>query len=99
MFCLFGGCREDFVIAFESMKRGITVGEATGGSTGQRLQFALPAGGIARVCVKRDVYPDGKEFVGKGIQPTFEVKPTVADLRAGRDPALQLAVDRLMRNR
>jgi C-terminal processing protease CtpA/Prc len=86
---------EDFVVAFESMKRGITVGEPTGGSTGQPLTFALPGGGFARVCVKRDVSPDGREFVGRGIEPTFEVKPTVADVRAGKDPVLELAVQRL----
>jgi C-terminal processing protease CtpA/Prc len=83
---------EDFAMAFDVMKRGILVGEATAGSTGQPLVFDLPGGGTARICVKRDSYPDGREFVGKGIQPTIVVAPTVADLRAGRDPVLERAV-------
>lgn len=83
---------EDFVVAFDTLKRGTLVGEATGGSTGQPLQFRLPGGGMARVCAKADSYPDGREFVGKGIAPQITVAPTVADVRAGRDPVIQRAL-------
>jgi len=41
-------------------------GEAPGGSTGQPLFIKLPGGGSARVRSKRDLLPDGAEFVGKG---------------------------------
>jgi len=83
---------EDFTAMFRMMKRGVVVGEATGGSTGQPLFFELPVGGKARICVKRDVYPDGTSFVGKGIAPDVEVQQTVAGLRAGRDPVLERAL-------
>ena len=83
---------EDFVVAFDAMKRGTIVGEPTGGSTGQPLFFKLPGGGTARVCTKRDTYPDGKEFVGVGVQPQVLVRPTVADFRAGRDTVLEAAL-------
>ncbi len=79
------------------MKRGLIVGEATGGSTGQPLVFKLPGGGSARICVKRDTYPDGHAFVGKGIPPGIEVKITVADIRAGKDPVFERAVRELLR--
>lgn len=82
---------EDFTAMFRIMKRGIVVGETTGGSTGQPLGFYLPGGGWARICVKRDVYADGSTFVGQGIAPDVEVPQTVADLRAGRDLALERA--------
>ncbi|OEZ97794.1 S41 family peptidase [Duganella phyllosphaerae] len=82
---------EDFTAMFRIMKRGIVVGETTGGSTGQPLSLSLPGGGWARICVKRDVYPDGSTFVGKGIAPDLEAPQTVADLRAGRDLALERA--------
>ena len=88
---------EDFTAAYKMMKRGIIVGEATGGSTGQPLRFDLPGGGKARICVKRDVYPDGTSFVGKGIAPDIEVRETVAGLRAGRDPVLERALAELSR--
>ncbi len=83
---------EDFLIAFQSMKRGRIVGEASGGSTGQPLQFALPGGGTGRVCTKQDMYPDGRLWVGIGIQPDVPVKPTVEDVRAGRDTVLETAL-------
>ena len=86
---------EDFAVAFRLMRRGVIVGEATGGSTGQPLFFPLPGGGSARICVKRDVYPDGSLFVGKGVMPDVEVRRTVAALRSGADPVLDRAVAEL----
>lgn len=83
---------EDFVVAFDSMKRGALIGETTGGSTGAPLMFDLPGGGSARVCAKHDSYADGREFVGKGIAPQITVAPTVDDVRAGRDPVILRAV-------
>ncbi|MGV7206740.1 S41 family peptidase [Oxalobacteraceae bacterium A2-2] len=86
---------EDFAASFRLMKRGIIVGEATGGSTGQALSFPLPGGGMARICVKRDTWPDGSTFVGKGIQPDIAAAPTIASIRAGSDPVLEAAVEAL----
>lgn len=83
---------EDFALSFELMKRGRIVGQASGGSTGQPLTFSLPGGGGARICAKRDSFPDGREFVGVGIQPQVVVEPRVADFRAGRDTVLDAAV-------
>lgn len=82
---------EDFASAFDVMRRGLIVGEPTGGSTGQPLFFWLPGGGNSRVTSKRDTYPDGTEFVGVGVQPDRLVRPTVADFRAGRDTVLEAA--------
>lgn len=86
---------EDFTVAFDAMKRGTIMGEPTGGSTGNPLFVALPAGGGAFFCTKRDTYPDGREFVGIGIQPHVLVKRTVAGFLANRDEALEAAVARL----
>ncbi len=86
---------EDFVLSYQLLKRGLTIGEATGGSTGQPLGFNLPGGGSARICVKRDTYPDGSDFVGKGLQVDIEVKPTISDIRNGIDPVLNRALQEL----
>ena len=86
---------EDFCAAYVGLKRGALVGEPTGGSTGQPLSFALPGGIMARVCTKRDAYPDGTEWNGQGIQPTLLVRPTVAALAAGQDPVLAAALRQL----
>ncbi len=88
---------EDFAVAFDVMQRGLILGEPTGGSTGQPLSFKLPGGGWAGVCSKRDTYPDGRPFVGVGVQPGRLVRPTVADFRAGRDTVLEAALAELSR--
>jgi carboxyl-terminal processing protease len=86
---------EDFLVAFENMKRGPIIGEPSGGSTGQPLNFSLPGGGSARVCTKKDTHPDGREWVGKGIQPAKLVRPTAADVRSGHDTVLEAAIEHL----
>jgi len=83
---------EDFVVAFDSMKRGTIIGEPTGGSTGQPLFFSLPGGGFASVCSKHDRYADGREFVGIGVQAQVLVHPTISDFRAGQDTVLEAAL-------
>jgi C-terminal processing protease CtpA/Prc len=86
-------------VAWKNSARGKIVGEASGGSTGQPLFFELPGGGNARVCTKRDTYPDGTEWVGNGIAPDILVRPTVADIRAGRDTVLERALELLKSGR
>lgn len=88
---------EDFTATFQSMERGIVIGEPTGGSTGQPVMFTLPGGGMGRVCAKRDMYADGKEFIGIGIMPDLLVRPTLKGIVAGRDDVLEAAVNYLTR--
>jgi C-terminal processing protease CtpA/Prc len=88
---------EDFCVAFAAMKRGLILGEPTGGSTGQPLFIQLPGGGSARICTKRDTYPDGRAFVGVGVQPDRVVRPRIVDDRAGRDTVLEAALAELTR--
>ena len=82
---------EDFTVAYSQMKRGLIIGEPTAGSTGQPLHFSLPGGGAARVTTMRLRFRDGREFIGKGVQPDKAVFPTIADFRAGRDTVLEAA--------
>jgi C-terminal processing protease CtpA/Prc len=83
---------EDFCVAFDFLKRGTIMGEPTGGSTGQPLTFKLPGGGWGRVCTRHSAYPDGKEFIGIGVQPNKVVTPTIADVCANRDTVLEAAL-------
>ncbi|UCC72549.1 MAG: peptidase S41 [Gemmatimonadota bacterium] len=89
---------EDFLVAIDGIAHITTVGRPSGGSTGQPLTIGLPGGGSAQVCTKRDTYPDGRDFVGIGIAPDVVVEPTIEDVQAGRDPALEKAVE-LLRGR
>ncbi len=79
------------MVAYSQMKRGLIIGEPTAGSTGQPLHFSLPGGGAARVTTMRLRFRDGREFIGKGVQPDKAVFTTVADFRAGRDTVLEAA--------
>jgi len=83
---------EDFLISADKQKQMIKIGENSFGSTGQPFLFDLPGGGSARVCTKKDTYPDGREFVGYGIKPDIEIKPTVTDLIKNNDPVLNRAL-------
>jgi C-terminal processing protease CtpA/Prc len=83
---------EDFLVAYVSSGRGKLVGETSGGSTGNPLLFKLPGGGMAFICAKDDSFGDGRIFEGVGIAPDVTVKPTIADIRQGRDPVLEKAI-------
>ena len=49
--------------------------------------------GGARICTKRDTYPDGREFVGIGVIPDIEIEPTRQDIAEGRDVVLEKALE------
>ncbi|MHA2063622.1 MAG: S41 family peptidase [Candidatus Thorarchaeota archaeon] len=84
---------EDFVVVLHAGGRATLVGEKTAGSTGQPLEIDLPGDGWARICTKRDTYPDGREFVGVGIIPDVEVWPTPKDIAADKDVVLEKGVE------
>ncbi len=89
---------EDFAAACKISGRVTLVGEPTGGSTGQPLLIRLPGGGYARVCAKRDRYPDGADYVGKGVIPDVEVLPTLTSVQRNSDLQLEQAL-KLLRDR
>ena len=79
-------------MSFDTMRRGKLIGEPTAGTTGQPLSFSLPGGGSGRVCTMRCTYPDGREFVGSGINPHIPVKPTAEDIKSNHDVVLETAI-------
>jgi carboxyl-terminal processing protease len=81
-----------FAETFQRLRRGKLIGEATGGSTGDPLAFALPGGGSARVSTSADA-PDG--LVGRGVQPDVLVPRTVRDFLAGHDAVLETGLSEL----
>ena len=50
-----------------------------------------------KVVSKRDMFPDGLEFVGIGILPDVEIHPTQQDLLDGTDSVLEKGID-IIRN-
>ncbi len=86
---------EDFLVFADNQEHIIRIGEKTYGSTGQPYVFNLPGGGFAIVCTKKDVFKDGREFVGYGIAPHIEVKRSLQDYLDNRDPVLEKALEYL----
>jgi len=87
---------EDFLVPLDYAHRAVLVGGTTAGSTGQPMVVRLPGGGRLLVCAKHDSYPDGREFVGSGIEPEVKVEPTQADVAAGRDVILEKGLEVIM---
>lgn len=79
---------EDFLVPLDHANRAILVGSRTAGSTGNPLRIDLPGGGNFRVVTIRCTYPDGKEFVGIGIDPDVAVHATRRDILTGYDRVL-----------
>ncbi|MBL8958943.1 MAG: hypothetical protein JNJ98_03750 [Gemmatimonadetes bacterium] len=93
-----GSAAEDFLVALDGDPRFTIVGEPTNGSTGQPIFVGLPGGLTLWICTKRDAYPDGREFVGVGVQPQVLALETVESLRRGQDVALDAGM-RVLRER
>jgi carboxyl-terminal processing protease len=90
-----GGCVsacEDFVEPSKESGRAILVGETTQGSSGVPLVYDFHNGMTLRIAARRYLFPDGSEFEGIGIKPDVEVRTTIEDLKSGRDPVLEEAL-------
>jgi len=84
---------EDLVVLLHSNDRATVIGEPTFGSTGQPIFFNLPGGGKVQICTAVSKYPDGKDFVGIGVQPDIPIKRTIKGIAEGRDEVLEAALD------
>jgi carboxyl-terminal processing protease len=93
-----GGCVsscEDFTMPFKDTHRAEIVGETTAGSSGQPYVLDLGHDMMILIGAKRESFPDGAQFEGIGIKPDVEIRPTIEDLRQGRDTVLEAARRRL----
>jgi carboxyl-terminal processing protease len=73
-------------------RNAITVGESTCGCVvAVRTEHVLPDGGGLRIAETGFVSARGRRMEGEPLPPTRLVLPTLADLRAGRDPVLDEA--------
>ena len=89
---------EDMVVLLHAAGRAKVTGEPSFGSTGQPFMLDLPGGGEARICTANCKYPDGREFVGVGIQPDISVHPTIKGIAEGQDEILEAAIKYLKNN-
>jgi carboxyl-terminal processing protease len=78
---------EDFAGLFRSGGRGLLIGQATAGGTGNGHWVDLPGGGMLRVALNVS-----RAYSGRGLAPDVAVEPDATDLAAGRDAELERAL-------
>lgn len=86
---------EDFCLGFRVIERGKIFGNKTAGSTGTPLMFSIFGDDLVLICTKRDVFPDGTEFIGYGIEPDLTVELEIDSVRKGTDRVLEAALNDL----
>ena len=90
-----GSAAECFLALAASQPHMSTVGTPTSGCAGTVALYELLPGLQCGICTQEVRFSDGKEFVGLGIAPDVTVEDTLDDIRAGRDAALEKALELL----
>jgi C-terminal processing protease CtpA/Prc len=83
--CFTASAAEGFLSAVKYAKRGVIVGEASYGSSGQPFMGGLPGGGYYGVCTQKVEMPDGTDYNNVGVAPDLAVENSADDLRNGYD--------------
>lgn len=83
---------EDMVIELSQRENCVTIGEPTSGGAGGKLSFPLPGGGKFNTSTFKATYPDGKEYMFKGIQPDILIYKTLSDVIKDQDPVKDKAL-------
>lgn len=81
--------------AVQDYKRGIVIGEKTFGKGSVQELVNLNDGASLRMTIAKWFTPLNRSIDGDGIAPDIEVKLTEDDIKAGRDPQLDAAVEYL----
>lgn len=81
--------------SLQDHKRARLVGRSTSGAVLMGRKFALPDGGALMIPVE-DFWRAGERHIeGVGVEPDVWITPTLEDVRAGRDPVLERALQEL----
>lgn len=87
---------ENFIVALVDSGRAQTVGQRTGGSSGNPMRFMLTGGAFVRFSAGAFHRLGGTPLEGLGIAPDVEVVWTVDDFRMGHDPDMKTAENSLL---
>jgi carboxyl-terminal processing protease len=82
--------------ALQDRGRAKLIGVATFGKGSVQLPHKLSDGSELRVTIARWFTPNNRQIHGVGLTPDIEVKMTEEDVKAGRDPQLDRAVQYLI---
>ncbi len=83
-------------MAFRSSPQAWVIGSTTAGADGNVSPIPLPGGLRTMISGLGIFYPDKRATQRAGIVPDQEVKPTIADIREGRDEVLEAAIRRIL---
>ena len=83
--------------AVQDHRRGKLIGRTTNGAVVPGQWFDLPDGGKMMIPISDFVRSNGNRIERVGVQPDIWVLPTLEDVRTGRDPVLERAVQELSR--
>ena len=83
---------EAFIMPFKIAGRARLLGETTAGSYSSTNFTQFENGMMLNVAAVRHVFPDGSKFEGVGIAPDMEIRPTLQELKAGKDVVLDRAL-------
>jgi len=78
-------------MAFQSSPNVTVIGSTTAGADGNVSTIILPGGISTMISGLGVLYPDGGVTQRKGVRIDEVVKPTIADIKAGRDELLERA--------
>ena len=81
--------------AIQDSGRGPLIGEQTFGKGSVQQDFPLSDGSAVHVTIANWLTPKSRNINKAGLQPDIEVKLSDEDIKAGRDPQLQRAIDYL----
>jgi carboxyl-terminal processing protease len=88
-----GSAAEIFAAALQEKHRATIIGRLTGGAVLSAKFRKLPAGGLLEYSTRDLLTEQGRRLEGNGVIPDITApQPTLADLRAGRDPDLETAL-------
>jgi carboxyl-terminal processing protease len=87
---------EVFAAAIQDQHRGIILGQKTAGSVLEARRFQLPDHGTLQISESDLVTARGFRLENAGVTPDIVIAPTTLDdLRSGRDPGLERAIESL----
>ncbi|QMU28642.1 S41 family peptidase [Adhaeribacter radiodurans] len=84
---------ETFVLTMKQNQNVTIVGDSTGGAIPDAMRRELPNGWVFRVPIADVHGPNGESYEGIGIAPDILIKNKKSELTAGKDAALEKAID------
>lgn len=86
---------ERAVMAFKTLPNLVHMGDTTNGSQSTMVPRELPNGWIYTVSTQQIEFFDGKSYEGIGLIPDVVVENTAEEMAAGKDKALEAAINHL----